>query len=304
MDIHIGSVVVGIDGSAHALAATRWAAVEACRRGLPLRLVSAVGWATWSPIGLPALGEEYERGVLLETAHAMVDAAADAATATVPGVEVQREVRGGVPARVLVEESAAAALLVVGNRGSGGFTGLLLGSVGVTVAAHAHCPVVVVRGDAARPVRPDGPVVVGVGEEAEAEAAIAFAFDEAARRGVPLVAVHSWIETVVDPYLVPYVDWESVALEERRVLTDALAPWTGKYPGVEVREVVVRDGAARALLSAAAGADLVVVGSRGYGAARGLLLGSVSQAMLQHAPCPVAVVRSRTVDAAALLEQP
>lgn len=297
----VGAVVVGVDGSEYALSATRWAGAEARRRGLPLRIVSAVGWTTYAPVGLPALGE-YRRGLALETARAMVDAAADVATATVPDVEVQREVRGGVPSRVLVEESASANVLVVGNRGSGGFAGLTLGSVGVTLAAHARCPVVVVRGDGDGIGRPGAPVVVGVGDEGTAEGALSFAFEEAARRGVPLVAVHSWIESVIDPFLVPYVDWDSVASEERRLHTDALAPSTRKYPGVELREVVVRDGAARAVLAAAAGASLVVVGSRGFGATRGLLLGSVSQALLQHAPCPVAVVRARPVEAADLAE--
>ncbi|ODU27167.1 MAG: hypothetical protein ABT15_21245 [Pseudonocardia sp. SCN 73-27] len=293
MDTHIdGRIVVGIDGSDNSLAAARWAAVEARRRDLPLRLVSALAWAGYAPVGLPALGEEYERGVLLEAARSTVDLAAAAAAEAAPGVTVDVEVRGGNPAHVLVDESARATLLVVGSRGTGGFTGLRVGSVGVSVTAHATCPVVVVRGTEDGADRPDSPVVVGVDDSGGTEPALEFAFEEAARRGVPLLAVHSWLEQVMDPYVVPYIDWDAVAVEEERALTDTLAPWAAKFPGVEVRRSVVRDGAARALVTAAEGAALVVVGSHGYGAFRGLLLGSVGQALLQHAPCPVAVVHT------------
>lgn len=285
-----GAVVVGVDGSGPALAAVRWAAGEARRRGVALRLVTAVGWEGYATSAIPEFDADLARGALLRAARDTVDDAAAAAVAAAPGVDVDVRVRSGAPATVLLEEGSGATALVVGNRGNGGFTGLLVGSVGVSVAAHARCPVVVVRGDG-RAVRPGAPVVVGVGESAGGEAAVAFAFEEAVRRGAPLVAVHAWIETGIDPLLCAYVDWDAVAAEERRVLADAVTPWTAKYPDLEVRESVVRDGAVRALVGAAAGAALVVVGSRGYGTARGLLVGSVSQGLLHHAPCPVAVVR-------------
>jgi nucleotide-binding universal stress UspA family protein len=292
VDTHIGGrIVVGIDGSDGSLGAARWAAVEAHRRDLPLRLVAAVAWAGYVPIALPGAGEEYQRDILLKAARSAVDLAAAAATEEAPGVAVDVVVRGGVPAHVLVEESARASLLVVGNRGNGGFAGLLLGSVGISVAARATCPVVVVRGTTDHRDRPDGPVVVGVDGSLDAEPALVFAFEEASRRGVPLLAVHAWVAEVMDPDVAPYIDWDAVAVEEERVLTDTLAPWEAEFPGVEVRRSVVRDGAARALVTAAECADLVVVGTHGYGWMRGLLLGSVGQSLLQHAPCPVAVVR-------------
>jgi len=285
--LHGGPVVVGVDGSEPALRAVRWGATEARRRGVGLRLVAAVGWTDVTPVGVAPLGQEYERQALLRAAEDFLSDADAAATGVAPDLVVDRAVRIGAPSAVLTEESEHAALLVTGNRGRGGFAGLLLGSVGVPVAAHAACPVVVVRGD----VLSRGPVVVGVDAE-HSDAALGFAFDEAARRGAPVVAVHAWSEAALDPFLVPFLDWDAVRADEEAVLERALAPWVAKFPAVEVRPTVLRDNAAAALVRAAEGAVLVVTGTRGRGGARGLLLGSVSQALLHHAPCPVAVVRS------------
>lgn len=284
--LHGGPVVVGVDGSEPALRAVRWAAVEARRRGVGLRLVAAVGWTGVTPVGVAPLGAEYERQALLRLAEHTVVEAADVARGIDGALQIDRQVRSGSPSVVLVEESEHAALLVVGNRGHGGFAGLLLGSVGVDVAARAVCPVVVVRGD----VLSRGPVVVGV-EAEHSDAALGLAFEEAARYGAALVAVHAWSETALDPFLVPFLDWDAIRADEEAVLAQALAPWTAKFPEVEVRPVVVRDNAAGALVRAAQDAVLVVAGTRGRGTVRGALLGSVSQALLHHAPCPVAVVR-------------
>jgi nucleotide-binding universal stress UspA family protein len=282
-----GAVVAGVDGSDSALDATRWAAADAARRGTRLRLVAAVGWTTFRPTGLPALGQEYQRQATTRAAEEHLEAAVAAARAVAPGCEIEREVRGGEAPVVLRAESERAALLVVGTRGRGGFAGLLLGSVAIAVAVHAECPVVVVRGTPA----PDGPIVVGVDGDGENEAALGVAFEEAARRSVPLVAVHAWSEAVLDPFLVPLLDRSAVQAEQEKALEGRLAVWTGKYPGVDVRGVIVVDGAARELVDRSAGAALVVVGSRGRGPVSGPLLGSVSQAVLHHAACPVAVVR-------------
>jgi nucleotide-binding universal stress UspA family protein len=311
MTNQLGSAVVaGVDGSDSALDAARWAAADAARRGTRLRLVAADGRTAFRPAGLPALGQEYQRQATARAAEEHLEAALAAAREVAPGLEIEREVRAGAAAAVLQRESEHAALVVVGTRGRGGFTGLLLGSVAMTVATRAECPVVVVRGTST----PGGPVVVGVdgdgsgaggadGDEVEAggageeavggnDAALGLAFEEAARRSVPLVAVHAWSEAVLDPFLVPLLDRSAVQAEQEKALEGRLAGWIGKYPGVEVHTVIVVDGAARELVDRSAGAGLVVVGSRGRGRVSGVLLGSVSQAVLHHAACPVAVVRA------------
>ena len=195
----------------------------------------------------------------------------------------------GFPTPALQAESADAALVVLGDRGLGGFTGLLLGSVAVSLAAHAACPVVVVRGpefDASAP-RVE-PVVVGVDGSPASEAA--FAFAAAALHAVPLVAVHAWCDLVVDPTVAPLLD-DALESDEREVLAERLAGWSQEYLDVDVRRLVVRDRPARALVQESASAQLVVVGSRGRGGLAGMLLGLVSHALLHHAHCPVAVVR-------------
>jgi nucleotide-binding universal stress UspA family protein len=285
-----GAVVVGIDGSDHALEAVRWAAAEAGERGSRLRLVAAVR-PPRADLVLPPREADKQHLARMRAAREPLATATATAAAIAPDLEIDGEVIGGVPAAVLVEESATAALVVVGHRGRGGFTGLLLGSVGVALAAEATCPVVVVRGRTDRSRK----VVVGVDGTAVGEPALEFAFAEAARRGGPLVAVRAWSEAAVDPFLEPFLDWDAIAADEREVLDRALAPWEQTFPEVEVQRVPVRENAAKAMVEQAAAAALVVVGSRGRGAVRGLWLGSVGQALLHHAPCPVAVVHARAV---------
>ena len=199
---------------------------------------------------------------------------------------------GGFPVQVLREESERATLLVVGGRGTGGVLGLLLGSVAMSLAGHAACPVVVVRepAESSRIL----PVVVGVDGSPYGEAAVAFAYEAASLRGAPLVAVHTWSDLLFDSRVAPVLDWEAIETGEREVLAERLAGWSEKFPDVPVRRVVYRDRPAHSLLEEAAHAQLLVVGSHGRGQLGGLVLGSVSHAVLHRAPCPVAVVRADT----------
>jgi nucleotide-binding universal stress UspA family protein len=279
-------VVVGVDGSASAYRAVEWAAGEAHRRGVGLRLVRAFSWTTADhPTGWVA---RY-RNEMLDVSRRQVARAVRVAADTRSDVEAESQVAIGAPIEVLSSEARRAQLLVLGDRGLGEVAGLVLGSVAVSLAASGACPVVVVRGERAGA---DGAVVVGVDGSPVSEAALAFAFDAAAARGVDLVAVHAWSPTAIDEELASLVEWDASA--ESAVLAERLAGWGQKYPQVAVRRTVVRDGAVRALVAASAGAQLVVVGSRGRGNAAGLLLGSVSHGVLHGAHCPVAVVRPGT----------
>jgi nucleotide-binding universal stress UspA family protein len=229
--------------------------------------------------------------VLREVVVGRLATAAAAATAVARDLSVEQVETTGSPVAVLQAESTRAELVVLGDRGLGGFAGLLIGPVAVTLAAHAACPIVVVRGpEPDRMVRSEA-VVVGVDGSPTSEGAVAFAFEAAALRGVPLVAVHTWFDMVVDATMAPLIDWDVTEADEREVLAERLAGWAEKYPDVAVRRLVARDRPARALVEESGRAQLVVVGSRGRGGISGLLLGSVSQALLHHAACPVAVVQ-------------
>ncbi|TDV42549.1 universal stress protein [Actinophytocola oryzae] len=288
------SVVVGVDGSDSALHAVRWAAREARRRNVSLRLVHVCHLA---PVRHPRQVSppwEYRAAHTEQGRHWLAEATR-AARRAVPDIDVTAEVRDGVPSEVLVAESRTARLLVLGSRGFGGLASLLVGSVAVTVSAHAHCPVVVTHSVAEDGVPPEtGHIVVGVDDSDLSDAAMTFACEAAAARGVPLVAVHTWFDIDVSPTwatLPSTIDWNWLQAEEEREFTERIGAWQGKFPQVEIRPLVVRDRPGRALVKHASGAQLVVVGSHGYGTFTGLGLGSVSQKVLHHAGCPVAVVR-------------
>jgi nucleotide-binding universal stress UspA family protein len=254
-------------------------------------LIQAFSWPNFRHLGELDLGVDPHQ-VLLRLAHEEVAAAADAAAAAAPGIEIEQQVETGYPIPVLEAESRRAHLLVLGNRGLGGFSSLLIGSVAVALAAQAACPLVVVRGPEPAPDLEALPVVVGVSDGATSAAAIAFAFEVADARRVPLVAVHTLWDVLADPVLDLVTDWSATEAKAREILGEHLTGCSEKYPGVPVQRIVARDRPARQLLEQAQHAQLVVVGSRGRGAFSGLLLGSVSHALLHHAPCPVAVVRS------------
>jgi nucleotide-binding universal stress UspA family protein len=193
----------------------------------------------------------------------------------------------------------AVSLVVVGSRGRGGFNELLVGSTSLHTATHARVPVVVVRGDPTGAEGPEtGRIVVGVDGSEAAQDALKVAFEEAELRGVGLTAVRAWKSMFFDSAggkggTVPVqVEDETVVPRELTALHDSVAVWRTKHPGVDVREHVVHGDAAWALVEAGRGAEMLVVGSRGRGGFRSLLLGSVSHALLHHATCPVVVVRT------------
>jgi nucleotide-binding universal stress UspA family protein len=284
-----GPVVVGVDGSASATQAVRWAAREAGRRRAPLVLVHVWTAIPVAPLHVGSLVPYHD--ALVEQGDQWLEEAATAARDAAPGVVTSTQLVSGSAAGQLIDRSASAGLLVLGSRGLGGFAGLVVGSIAVALATHGHCPVVVVRGaDPDTAPRQDGPVVVGVDGSPNSRAALDFAFEAAALRGAPLTAVHAWSDLPVITVWELTTDWHLVQQNEAKALSRWLADGRALYPGVPVEQVVVREGPARILLEHARTAQLVVVGSRGRGGFRGLLLGSTSQALIHHAASPVAVI--------------
>ncbi|MCW6006080.1 universal stress protein [Micromonospora sp. CPCC 205371] len=292
-----------MDGSDQSLTAVEHATRIAVARNRPLRIVHGFVSPVYTPVP-PTLGtaalpadaygelDAYRDADASLRAHAeqVVEHAQTHARHCAPGVRVSAEVIDGGAAAVLTSESDKAALLVVGQRGHGGFGGLLLGSVAVQVAAHAACPFLVTRGEHRR----SGPVAVGVDGAPTSAAAIAFAADEAEWRRASLLAVHAWtapVSTGPGDMLPLVYDVDRVEAEERRVLAESVAGLAETHPDLPVEQRLVSGRAAEAFKDLSRHAQLVVVGSRGHGGFVGLLLGSVSRALIHHADCPVAVVR-------------
>jgi nucleotide-binding universal stress UspA family protein len=283
-------IVVGVDGSDSAREAAEWAAGESVRKRVPLKLVYVVHVPTAAGyVGSGGLSVDLLDDLQAEALRQLTDARAELLRRRAD-LSVDTAVLVGPPIPTLIEESATAQLMVVGSRGLGGFTGILVGSTAVALAAHGQCPVAVVRG-----ARPTGPVVVGVDGSPASEAAVAVAFEEASLRGAELVALHTWLEHASDAAYVaaiePVLNWESLQERGEEELAQRLAGWQEKYPDVTVRRSVARGRPVRNLLDLATEAQLLVVGSRGRGGFRGMLLGSTSQALVYHAPCPLIVAR-------------
>lgn len=285
-------VVVGVDGSGSSAMAAAWAADEAARRPAPLRIVHADQWPSVRPPAPPQVQQPMRR-----FAMTLLQDAVDAAHARHAELAVDSQLGTGTPIELMLAESRTAQLVVLGSRGLGGFAGMLLGSVASAVAAHGSSPVVVVRGpDLESPPPAEGPVVVGLDGTDRDTPALRFAFDFADRVAAPLTAVHTWSDVPLDAPAGEwhrFMDWEAVQEGEYRLLAERLAGWQQEFPDVKISRVVTRDRPVRSLLEAADSARLLVVGSRGRGGFTGILLGSTSQALLHHAPCPVAVVRDR-----------
>jgi nucleotide-binding universal stress UspA family protein len=286
-------IVVGADGSEHSLRAVEWAAEEATRRVASLRIVYAIApWLFDTPVDKRVAAV---REWLRASGQEIIDRALDRARARAPGVPASAEMAPGGPARALIGAAQDADMVVIGGHGAGGLTGLLLGSVALQVVTHAPCTAVVVRS-----LEPEvnREIVVGVDGSPTCAAAIGFAFEEAALRMARLRAVLAWTHpaSAGPGDMQPLVyDVEVVSGDEERLLVECLAGWRQKFPDVEVVHDVVQARPTRALAGTSAGADLLVVGARGRGGFAGLILGSVSHAMLHRAHCPVAVVPAGTV---------
>jgi nucleotide-binding universal stress UspA family protein len=280
-------IVVGTDGSEPAARAVAWAADEAVRRDLPLRIVHAI---SPSISDIPATTPPGFRLSLNAEGEHVLSVAAVYARENRPGLQVTMELIHDTTAHALREQVADAFELVVGHRGLGGFAGMLLGSVSLRVAGRAAGPVVVVRGG---PGQVYHEVVAGVDPGQEPDVVLSYAFDAASVRHAQLRIVHGW---QLSPTLAGAgwaVDVDEVERSYRTALDQVIEPWRDRFPDVKVVEQTPLDHPVHALTEASRDADLVVVGARSRGGLTEMLLGSVSHGILHHAHSPVAVVRPR-----------
>jgi nucleotide-binding universal stress UspA family protein len=285
-------IVVGTDGSRESRRAVEWAAREAVLRDAPLRIVSA---AAQLPRMAGSHGtSEYETvsDLLRDDRDHALAAAAELAGATAPGLLIDSDQLAGPPALAVTESGNGAEMLVVGSRGSGAFTAMLLGSVSRYAAIHASCPVVVIPDESWAAHKLVG---VGVADPEGSAAALEFAFEEAARRQASVLAVHAWHTPQADISRAghapagPAADVLSAAAA--RQLEALLNTWREKYPDVQVSQDVVHGHPGRALVGVSARADLVVIGRRStHAGVHGP--GTVTHAVLNHAHGPLVTVPS------------
>ncbi|MBS9534089.1 universal stress protein [Mycobacterium sp. M1] len=285
-------ILVGVDGSPSSIAAVDWAARDAALHNLPLTLAHILAppvVMTFPETPMPPGYTEWQREQgeqHLRQARKIVEGY----TGPAGPLRITAETVVGSTVPMLVDMSAEAERVVVGSRGHGRLRRSLLGSVSSSLVRHAHGPVVVAHEGAAHPA--EAPVVVGIDGSPVSEAATALAFEEASLRGVELIAVYAWHDTSVADF--PGIDSAAMASDGELVLAERLAGWHERYPDVTVRRVAVSDRPADQLIEQSQAAQLVVVGSHGRGGFTGMLLGSVSLAVVQSAHCPVLVARGGT----------
>ncbi|MER7008187.1 universal stress protein [Dactylosporangium sp. NPDC000555] len=285
-------VVVGVDGSPESLEALTWAACDASRRHRPLHVVHAFQLPTVYGPFPPPVPSPYDDETRAAAERMLAGSVARARTLA-PGLEVTSDMPMRQPASALLAAAEHADTVVVGSRGLGGFAGLLLGSVSIAVSAHATCPVVVTHHGGGRPATGAGRILVGVDAAHDAERALRFAFEQASARrtGLTAVSAHVWSRFAARSRIhAPGHDPGDLYEDERRALAESTSGWSDRYPDVDIQRAVLTGAPAAVLTELSAGAQLLVVGSRGHGGFTGLLLGSVSRAVVRHAECPVAVV--------------
>ncbi|KUL23471.1 universal stress protein [Actinoplanes awajinensis] len=281
------SVVIAADGTDASRSATVWAAAEAARRGQLLQVLHVLDWE-WSTARYEFSNDRFDAD--RRHADGIVAQAARVAREAVPAIEVVSDVLVGDPAAQLVAASESAALMVLGDRGRGGFAGLRLGSVSQRVATHARCPVAVIRGGLRSA---EALVVAGVDDSAAAGGVLDAAFTAADQRHARLLLVHSSL-----PPFRGYHGHLSAAESHtpdhdtaaRDLLAHQAAPWQARFPAVAVDLLVSHLGPAAALVGAARDAELVIAGSRGHGVLAGTLLGSTGLQLLHYADCPVLII--------------
>jgi nucleotide-binding universal stress UspA family protein len=287
-------IVVGIDGSPVSKVAVDWAARTAALREVPLKLVHVLNSPVvmaFPEVPIPAGYLEWQSEEGRTLLAAAVTTAEESALLIGKGpIAVTTEMVAGPSVPTLVDESTRAQMVVVGCRGRNALARGLLGSVSIGLVHHAKCPVAIIHDeDPLMPHPSMAPVVVGVDGSPVSERAVEIAFEEASFRGVDLVAVHAWSDTGVFEF--PGVDWSALQSGAEEILSERLAGWQERYPDVLVRRVVVADRPAHQLLEQAQSAQLLVVGSHGRGGFSGMVLGSVSTAVINAARMPVLVAR-------------
>ena len=273
----------------------RWAANTAVKRDVPLRLASSYTMPQFLYAEGMVPPQELYDDLQRETLRKIEDAR-EIALSVGPDLKIGHVVAEGSPIDMLLDMSREYGMIVMGSRGLGGLSGMVLGSVSGAVVSHASCPVVVVRDD--NNVSEDtkyGPVVVGVDGSEVSRRATEVAFEEAQARGCELIAVHTWIDSQMQApvagFSISDERWEAVEQEKSEFLENYLHEFAQAYPDVQVRKIITQDRPVRALTEAAEGAQLLITGSHGRGGFKGMLLGSTSRALLQSAPCPMMVVR-------------
>ncbi|GHC97616.1 universal stress protein [Nocardiopsis terrae] len=292
-------VVVGTDGSDHSGAALEWAAAEAARRGVPLHIVHALGMPLIvSAYGGPSRFEPSEE--MSGQATAVLANAVEHARSVRPEVEIESVTALEEAPLALIRQSHPGDLIVLGTRGLGAVASMFVGSVSVRVGAQAPCPVVVVPSDdSGKPATTKlDRIVVGVDASRNSRRALGLAVDMAAETEGEVVVVNSWeVPYPYDPLAMAAAGYQPQETlfdqQSEHLVAELLADVMDDQredTNVEVSVVRTQSNPVDALLEASAEADAVVVGSRGRGTVRGLLLGSVSQGVLHRSKVPVVVL--------------
>lgn len=286
-----GAVVAALDGSHRDAAVIDWAAAEAAALSAPLHLVHAVDLGTpLSAYGELLTSPEIVDRVEQESTRVVVDARAHVES-THPCLPVSTALPTGSPSGALMASAQGARVLVVGSARKNRAERIVLGTTSMSVVAHAPCPVVLVPENAS--TKGDGRVVVGIDGSAHSRLAFDHALDAAALRGRTVTTVTSWNVEVEGGVVVTEPgtpEWEAVDSRYRRMAESTIEAARRAHPEIEVTVEVRHGRAADSLVEVAEGGDLLLVGSRGRGGFRGMLLGSVTQRVLALATCPVAVL--------------